>query len=261
MAMRSWRSIFQPLSSGEHEYIALETRQDERANAEDPTFSPRETSRKVSDLSEVWNDGVAPTEQERRSLRKVPDDLPWSALLVAIVEFCERFVFHGTVAPLQNYLQRGYNDPSGLPGAIGLGQAGATAITNTFALWIFTTPLAGAIIADQYLGRYLTIYYSMVAFIIGLAVLFLTSLPIAIESGISLWGLIIAMIIIGVGAGGIKANTSPLIAEQYRRTKQKLDIRETGEKVIVDPETTIQRLCECLRCHRHFYVKSTSNFM
>lgn len=50
------------------------------------------------------------------------------------------------------------------------------------------------------------------------------------------------MIIIGLGTGGIKSNVSPLIAEQYNETKQKIRVQKNGERVIVDPAITIQRI-------------------
>ena len=95
--------------------------------------------------------------------------------------------------------------------------------------------------ADQYLGKYKTIMFSSIIYIIGLLVLFLTSLPVSIEHGASLGGLIAAMIIIGLGTGGIKSNVSPLIAEQYRGTKPFVRTLKNGRRVIVDPAVTIQR--------------------
>lgn len=64
-------------------------------------------------------EGDEPTEEERATLRKISDHLPWSAFLVAMVELCERFTYYGLSGPFQNYIQNSYNDPSGLPGAIG----------------------------------------------------------------------------------------------------------------------------------------------
>lgn len=40
-------------------------------------------------------EGDEPTEEERRTLRKVADKLPWSAFLVAMIELCERFTYYG----------------------------------------------------------------------------------------------------------------------------------------------------------------------
>ncbi|TKA44241.1 hypothetical protein B0A49_13042, partial [Cryomyces minteri] len=73
----------------------------------------------VNDSSSVNSlDGEEPTEEEKHTLRKVSDKLPWSAFLVAIVELCERFAYYGLSGPFQNYISNSYNDPNGLPGAI-----------------------------------------------------------------------------------------------------------------------------------------------
>jgi POT family proton-dependent oligopeptide transporter len=96
------------------------------------------------------------------------------------------------------------------------------------------------VIADQYLGKYWTIVYFAIIYAAGILVLFATSLPVAIEHGAALPGLIIAMIVIGVGTGGIKSNVSPLIAEQFTGTKAFVRTLSGGERVIVDPGITIQ---------------------
>lgn len=77
---------------------------------------------------------------------------------------------------------------------------------------------------------------------IGIFILFITSLPFAIEHGAALGGLVTAMIIIGLGTGGIKSNVSPLIAEQYTRTRPVIKTLRSGERVIVDPAVTVQRI-------------------
>lgn len=96
----------------------------------------------------------------------------------------------------------------------GLGQVGATGLTDFFQFWCYVTPIGGAIISDQFLGKYNTIVYSAYIYLIGVLILFLTSLPTSIEHGAGTGGLIVAMIVIGIGTGGIKSNVSPLIAEQ-----------------------------------------------
>jgi hypothetical protein len=72
----------------------------------------------VVDDADAWDDDE-PTERERNTLRKVPDTLPASAFLVAVVELCERFAYYGMSGPFQNYISNKYHDPSGNPGAIG----------------------------------------------------------------------------------------------------------------------------------------------
>lgn len=56
------------------------------------------------------------------------------------------------------------------------------------------TPIFGAIIADQYLGKYLAIVVFCIVYIIGLLILFLTSLPVSLSHGAGLGGFIAAII-------------------------------------------------------------------
>ncbi len=119
-------------------------------------------------------------------------------------------------------------------------------------------PILGAVVADQYLGRYNSILWFSVVYIVGLVVLFTTALPISLEGGHALGGLIAAMILIGIGTGGIKSNVSPLIAEQYRGIKQTIKTIKSGERVIIDPAITIQRICKphVLQLHSFYLTNS-----
>lgn len=104
------------------------------------------------------------------------------------------------------------------------------------------TPVIGAVVSDQYIGKYWTIFYSGIIYIAGSLILFLTSLPAAIEHGASLPGLVVAMVILGIGTGGIKSNISPFIAEQYKASKPFIRTLKSGERVIVDPAATIRTI-------------------
>ncbi len=74
---------------------------------------------KISTASLSSSESNEPTEEERQTLRKIADVLPWSAFSVAVIELCERFTYYGLSGPFQNYIENSYHDPSGLPGAIG----------------------------------------------------------------------------------------------------------------------------------------------
>jgi POT family proton-dependent oligopeptide transporter len=105
------------------------------------------------------------------------------------------------------------------------------------------TPIFGAIVADQYLGKYNTILIFSFIYIAGLLILVTTSIPSALQQGAGLGGFIAAIIVIGIGTGGIKSNVAPLIADQYRRRQMVVSTDEkTGEKIIIDPAITIQRI-------------------
>lgn len=131
---------------------------------------------------------------------------------------------------------------SDLPGALGKGQAVATALGNFFKFWAYASTIIGAIIADQYLGKFKTIVVACCVYIIGLIILVTTATPSAIQNGAGFGGLIAAMITIGLGTGGIKANVSPMCAEQYQNAGPVLKTLKSGERVVVDPELTIGRL-------------------
>ncbi|KAL6400986.1 putative PTR2-Di-and tripeptide permease [Ilyonectria robusta] len=177
-----------------------------------------------------------------QGLRRVPDKLPMIALLILVVELGERFTYFGLSGPLQNYINNPYDPESDLPGALGKGQAVATALGNFFKFWAYASTVIGAIIADQYLGKYKAILCACGVYIGGLIILVSTSTPAAFTNGAGLGGLIAAMVTIGLGTGGIKANVTPLCAEQYTNSHPVLKTLKSGEEVIVDPELTVQRL-------------------
>ncbi|CAN6615515.1 peptide transporter Ptr2p [Trichomonascus vanleenenianus] len=192
---------------------------------------------------EVQAKGPAPTEEELLTLRKVTDDLPLSMWLVAIVELCERFTYYGISGPFQNYMQLSRDDPT-QPGGIGLGHQAATALSYFFQFWCYVTPIGGAIVADTWTGKYLAIFIFSCVYIFGNFILFITSLPFSLNSGTKsgIGGLATAMVVIGIGTGGIKCNVGPMIADQYTNTKAFVKTLKSGEKVIVDPNVTIQSI-------------------
>ncbi|KAF9580319.1 peptide transporter ptr2, partial [Lunasporangiospora selenospora] len=198
----------------------------------------------VAEDMQFADGGREPTAEEQSSLRLVADTIPASAWLVVVVEFCERFTYYGLSGPFQNYIQYPYTDVRGSdhPGAIGRGQQTATALNYFFQFFCYFTPILGAIVADQYLGKYKAICVFCGIYMVGVLVLVLTSIPPAILAGAALPGLVIAMIIIGLGTGGIKSNVSPLVAEQYQGTHQTVKTLPSGERVIVDPGVTIQSI-------------------
>ncbi|EFW20277.1 hypothetical protein D8B26_003310 [Coccidioides posadasii str. Silveira] len=186
-------------------------------------------------------DGEEPTEEEKRTLKHVPESLPISAWLVAIVELCERFTFYGMQGLFQNYIQRPLDGSLGR-GALGLGHRAATGLNTFFQFWAYLTPIIGAIIADQYIGKYMAIFYFCIIYVIGLLILVLTSLPVSLQNGAGLGGFVVSLIVIGLGTGGIKSNVAPLIADQYKRKTMAITTTPEGERVIIDPGLTIQRI-------------------
>lgn len=110
-------------------------------------------------------------------------------------------------------------------------------------------PLCGAIIADQYWGRFRTILTAVAFALVGHVVLIISAIPKVIENPSGALGCFsVGLIIMGMGTGGFKSNISPLIAEQYREDKPFLRTLPTGERVIVDPSATVARI------YMYFYM-------
>ncbi|OBZ84405.1 putative peptide transporter ptr2 [Choanephora cucurbitarum] len=190
--------------------------------------------------------GPEPTAEDWKNLPEVSDNIPKSAFLVILVEFCERFTYYGLTGPFQNYIQYpsppSYNNPAAQPGAMNRGQQTATALTTFFQFWCYITPILGAVVADQFWGKYKTILVFACIYIVGLIILTLTAIPQAILSGAAFPGFIVSLIIIGLGTGGIKSNVSPLVAEQYRSRSAYVKTLPNGKRVIVTPQATYQKI-------------------
>jgi proton-dependent oligopeptide transporter, POT family len=107
---------------------------------------------------------------------------------------------------------------------------------------VTVTAILGAVVADQYLGKYKTIALFCGVYLAGLLLLFITSLPASLERGAGLGGFVASIIIIGLGTGGIKSNVVSLIADQHTRKKMAVKTSPKGERVIVDPALTVQRI-------------------
>ncbi|THH01943.1 hypothetical protein EW026_g848 [Hermanssonia centrifuga] len=204
------------------------------------------------------HDGLEfPSDDERYTLRRVADAVPWNAYLIAFVELCERFSYYGTTVVFTNFIQQplpkgsrtGSSGATGQPGALGLGQRASTGLSTFNSFWVYVIPLFGAYIADTRWGRFKTVCVSVGIALFGHCLLVVSSVPGVIDhpNG-SLACFIIALIIMGVGTGGFKANISPLVAEQYRRTKIFIKTTSRGERVIVDPTLTTSRI------YMYFYL-------
>ncbi|KAL7662977.1 Peptide transporter PTR2 [[Candida] zeylanoides] len=197
------------------------------------------TSSDVKEVSSFEEDeGREPTLEELKTLRHVAERIPISCWLVALVELCERFSYYGLTGPFQNYMQHGPDDTPA--GVLNLGNQGATALSYFFQFWCYITPIFGAYVADTYWGKYKTICVACGIYIVGILILFITSLPSVASETTSLGGYVVAIIIIGLGTGGVKSNVSPLIADQVPKTKPVIRVLKNGTKVVQDPNITIQ---------------------
>ncbi|PGH27485.1 hypothetical protein AJ80_00725 [Polytolypa hystricis UAMH7299] len=182
------------------------------------------------------------TSDEIEKLPHVIDHVPLPAWTAALIGAAERFGYYSIVAIWQNYMQnkRGLHP---VPGALGLGQWTATAISNGFYVFLFLSPTFFAVVSDSWLGRYKTLLIGLCLSLCGSLIMFATSMPAALNNGAGVPGLAAAMILIGLGVGATKATISPFIAgDQYPQKKPQLVRQKNGDLAIVDGARTLQFL-------------------
>ncbi|KAH8103419.1 peptide/h+ symporter protein [Cristinia sonorae] len=194
------------------------------------------------------------TEGEFKSLRHVADTLPYTAWLVVVVEFAERWSYYGTANSYGNYIRAPLppgsttgavpkaDRMSGVAGALGQGVQKTSAIKTFNSFFLYVTPFLGGILADTKWGRYKTIMIFSAVCLIGHIILVISAAPQVIaKTNVSLGLLILAIFVIGVGAGGIKANVSPMVADQYTGKLRK-ETLPSGEVIIRSPAVTYQSI-------------------
>ncbi|NWU88516.1 S15A1 protein, partial [Upupa epops] len=145
---------------------------------------------------------------------------PLSIFFIIINEFCERFSYYGMKAVLVLYFKYFLQWDDNL----------STAIYHTFVALCYLTPILGALIADSWLGKFLTIVSLSVVYTIGQAVMAVSSINDLSDSnrdgspdnlhlhiGLSMTGLIL----IALGTGGIKPCVSAFGGDQFEDDQEK----------------------------------------
>jgi len=150
--------------------------------------------------------------EDDRSLEEMEEEKPSQGkfpLHIGFIlgnEFCERYSYYGMRTILIFYLTSylGWNDDTG------------TAVYHAFTVLAYLFPLAGAMIADSWWGKYSTILWLSIVYAIGLGLLVMGSIgPIGdllthkILSSIGLF-------VIAVGTGGIKPCVSAFGGDQFK---------------------------------------------
>lgn len=71
--------------------------------------------------------------------------------------------------------------------------------------WSYITPLAGAYIADEHLGRFKTIMYAIACALVGHTILIISAIPPVIKTpNGSIAAFAVGLVIMGMGTGGFK---------------------------------------------------------
>ncbi|ROT64216.1 putative peptide transporter family 1-like, partial [Penaeus vannamei] len=153
--------------------------------------------------------------EERQNRKKLA--YPKSVFFIIGNEFCERFSYYGMKAILTLYLKF----------QLMFSEDDSTIIYHVWAMLCYFTPVIGAIIADTFLGRFRTIFYISIIYVIGNGVLSLSAIPpimpdLSTKIAVSLIGLLL----IALGTGGIKPCVSAFGGDQFVLPQQERQLAQ-----------------------------------
>ncbi|KAH7089281.1 POT family-domain-containing protein [Paraphoma chrysanthemicola] len=228
----------------------------EKGVRDETIYEKRESLSSTKDALIGPNGEQLPNADDWATLRRVYGKVNWMIYIIGIVEMCERFAYYGTTAVFVNFIQRplpeegpfpnaGAAGTYGQPGALGMGQRASTGLVQFNAFFSYIMPMIGGWLADEYWGKFKTIYVAILVATLGHILIIISAIPqvIAAPKG-ALASFILGLILFGTGVGFFKACISPLIAEQYEASHPTAYIRTeaNGERVIVDPGITYSRI-------------------
>ncbi|XP_051876961.1 solute carrier family 15 member 2 [Pristis pectinata] len=151
---------------------------------------------------ETQNDSSPP---EKKTPRLCGTNYPLSICFMVVNEFCERFSFYGMKAVLTLYFTT----------FLHWDEDQSTAIYHAFNGVAYFTPVMGALIADSWLGKFKTITFLSIVYIIGHVVKSIGAIPTVgnytVHMVLSLFGLFL----IAVGTGGIKPCVAAFGGDQF----------------------------------------------
>ncbi|MCJ1386880.1 hypothetical protein MMC17_010008 [Xylographa soralifera] len=194
-----------------------------------------------------------PTEEERLTLRKIADSIPPVSYWLCAVEFAERASYYGVQTVFSNFIEfplpQGGNGAGAPPGgtqetagALGRGEQFANAFVLLFAFLSYSVPIYGAYVADVQLGRYKTIMIGVLICGVAHIIMIAGAAPSVLQAGKGMAPFLISFFMLAFGAGMFKPNIAPTILDQYAHQQEYTKVLKSGEKVIMDPEATIQRI-------------------
>ncbi|KAL7030433.1 hypothetical protein ACKWTF_006657 [Chironomus riparius] len=133
---------------------------------------------------------------------------PYSVFFIFSNEFCERFNYYGMRTILVIYLSQklGYSDDD------------ATIIFHSFTTLVYLFCIFGAILADSWWGKFNTIVWLSIVYVMGNSILTLGSIePCHMPPKTFTF---IGLVLIAIGSGGIKPCVAAFGGEQFKMPEQ-----------------------------------------
>jgi POT family proton-dependent oligopeptide transporter len=129
-------------------------------------------------------------------------------------EAAERFSFYGMRSILATFLVAQFFNPTLNPALQTVAEAKANESTHFFVTLAYTLPFVGGLVADWFTGKYKIILYISIVYCFG-------HLCLAVfDSNFN--GFIGGLVLIAIGAGGIKSCVSANVGDQFDKSNQEL---------------------------------------
>lgn len=106
----------------------------------------------------------------------------------------------------------------------------------------YVIPIFGAWLADTKLGRYKAIVWGVLIGGVAHVIMIGGAAPAVLKAGNGIAPFMISFFLLAIGAGIFKPCVTPTVIDQYTHQREYVKTLKSGEKVIVDPETTINRI-------------------
>ncbi|XP_054887260.1 solute carrier family 15 member 2 [Poeciliopsis prolifica] len=130
---------------------------------------------------------------------------PTSICFIVVNEFCERFSYYGMKAVLTLYFLSYLKWDKDL----------STAVYHAFSGLCYFTPILGAVIADSWLGKFKTIIYLSIVYVIGHVVKSVGAIPTVGSTDLHIGLSMLGLILIALGTGGIKPCVAAFGGDQF----------------------------------------------
>nr|WP_294790095.1 POT family MFS transporter [uncultured Mucilaginibacter sp.] len=129
-------------------------------------------------------------------------------------EAAERFSFYGMRSILATFLVAQFFNPTLNPALQTVAEAKANESTHFFVTLAYTLPFVGGLVADWFTGKYKIILYISMVYCVGHLFLAL------FDDNLNLFT--VGLLLIAIGAGGIKSCVSANVGDQFDKTNESL---------------------------------------
>ncbi|ODN81731.1 hypothetical protein L202_02123 [Cryptococcus amylolentus CBS 6039] len=203
------------------------------------------------------SDEVEPTDEEFAILKKIPGKMPWVCVAMCLIELSERASYYGITGVVQNFVKNplpeggngagavapGSDGANQSAGALGRGSVQSSAIYNAFVFLAYVFPIMGGIIADTRWGRFRTVVVGTAIGGVAHVLMVVVTIPQVLAKGstAALGAFLPFFYILSFAAGFIKPCLATLLCDQSPVKRPTITTTKTGERVILDPQTTVQR--------------------